>query len=203
MNIIFEGVSWSDPQGTTVLKDIHFEAPANRILGVRGERRACEALLALIAGREIAKSGCIRTGGQAVYINSDSLSAGSIYQQIVNGCENIAEIAVLEAAEKALVLDFSWELPDGIHSNASGLAPWQQQCIRIAHAILQPAPIVLLEEGAAQKGTKKDSALRQAMQALAKEKTVVLMAHTSAMLGCADNVLVLEKGMVKEYGPLH
>ena len=136
---------------------------------------------------------------QDVYLFDDT-----IYNNIKIGNPNATESQIIEAAEKAQVLSFAWELPQGMHTpvgeGGNHLSGGQKQRISIARALLKDAPIILLDEATASLDPENEIYIQKAIQELVKNKTVVVIAHKLSTIKNADKILVLEEGHIAEEG---
>ncbi|MAG86288.1 MAG: ABC transporter [Zunongwangia sp.] len=217
-DICFKEVSFGYGNKPTV-QGLSFDIPEKSMLALVGHSGSGKSTIAaLIARFWDVNSGKIEIGGipikdipqeqfyklisevfQDVYLFDDS-----IYNNIKIGNPEATETEVIEAAEKAQVLSFAWELPQGLHTRVgeggSKLSGGQKQRISIARALLKDAPIVLLDEATASLDPENEIFIQQAIQELVKSKTVVVIAHKLATIMRADNILVLENGEIAERG---
>lgn len=111
---------------------------------------------------------------------------------------------IMEAAEKAEVLSFTFDFPEGLETKVgeggNKLSGGQKQRISIARALLKNAPIILLDEATASLDPENEIYIQQAIQELVKSKTVIVIAHKLATIKNANQILVLEKGHIAEIG---
>ena len=203
-DIVFERVCCYNVEGEQVLKDVSFHLPGNSLLALAGDPGCCKAVMELIAGERALQGGCIQFGGrelvklpaeQVYCLNQEAmLPAEIIYQHIAAVRPDATKMEVLEAAAAAMVLDLTWELREGIHSKVSELGDAQQRCIGIARAVLQTAPVVVMEAPAGD-----EACVWEAVRALAKDKTVVMKGGGQEMFQYADVVLILKDGGIAVY----
>ena len=136
---------------------------------------------------------------QDVYLFDDT-----IYNNIHFGRPDATEGEVLDAAEKARVMDFAWEMPDGLKARVgeggNQLSGGQKQRISIARALLKNAPIILLDEATASLDPENEIYIQQAIQELVKNKTVIVVAHKLATVRNANQIIVLNEGRIEEQG---
>ncbi|MEM6803731.1 MAG: ATP-binding cassette domain-containing protein, partial [Bacteroidota bacterium] len=136
---------------------------------------------------------------QEVYLFDDS-----IYNNILIGKPEASEAELRAAAEKAQVLEFADEFPEGLHTKVgeggSRLSGGQKQRISIARALLKDAPIVLLDEATASLDPENEIYIQRAIQELVKGKTVVVIAHKLASIQEADQILILNDAKIIEFG---
>ena len=136
---------------------------------------------------------------QEVYLFDDT-----IYNNIRCGRPSATEWEILDAAEKAQVLDFALELRDGMQTRTGeggrGLSDGEKLRVSTARAFLKDTPIILLDEAAASLDPANEQYIQQAILELAKNKTVIVIAHKPAAIQHAQQILVLNEGQVVEQG---
>jgi ATP-binding cassette subfamily B protein IrtA len=111
---------------------------------------------------------------------------------------------VVAAARAAQAHEFITALPQGygtvIGSNGTHLSGGEQQRIVLARAIFKDAPIVVLDEATAFADPENEFRIQQAIDSLLKDRTVIMIAHRLPTIACADRILVLENGRIRESG---
>lgn len=111
---------------------------------------------------------------------------------------------VIEAAKKACCHDFIMALPDGyetvIGEGGASLSGGEKQRISIARAIMKDAPIIILDEATANVDPENEQELTSAIEALTKEKTILMIAHRLKTVRHADNILVIDSGKIVQSG---
>ena len=127
----------------------------------------------------------------------------TIYNNITLGCPaTMAEVE--EAAKAANIYDFVMSLPDGFHhvvgDRGVALSGGQRQRVSIARAVLRKAPVLVLDEATSAMDTESEMLVRQSVEALAKQHTVVMIAHRLSTVQYADCICVLDSGRVVEQG---
>jgi ATP-binding cassette subfamily B protein len=132
------------------------------------------------------------------------LFADSIYENIRLGNRNATREQVIEAAKKAQIHDFIAGLPEGydtrVGENGVGLSGGQKQRISIARAFLKNAPIVVLDEITSNVDPVNETKIQKAVSALAKGRTVLVIAHHLRTIQTADQILVFDQGSLVEQG---
>lgn len=95
-------------------------------------------------------------------------------------------------------------LPDGyetiIGEGGANLSGGEKQRISIARAIMKDAPIVILDEATANVDPESEQELTNAIEALTKEKTIIMIAHRLKTVRHADNILVIDGGKIVQSG---
>ncbi len=127
----------------------------------------------------------------------------TIYNNITLGCPaTMAEVE--EAAKAANIYDFVMSLPDGFHhvvgDRGVALSGGQRQRVSIARAVLRKAPVLVLDEATSAMDTESEMLVRQSVEALSKQHTVVMIAHRLSTVQYADCICVLDSGRVVEQG---
>lgn len=202
---IIDGVSVHIPQKTTTA-----------IVGPSGGGKT--TLCHLIARFWDVDRGCVRLGGmnvkdysmdslmknfsfvfQSVYLFQDTIANNIRFGQPDAPMEK-----VIEAAKKACCHDFIMALPDGyetiIGEGGANLSGGEKQRISIARAIMKDAPIIILDEATANVDPESEQELTTAIEALTKEKTIMMIAHRLKTVRHADNILVIDGGKIVQSG---
>ena len=111
---------------------------------------------------------------------------------------------VIEAAKKACCHEFIEALPEGydtvIGEGGASLSGGEKQRISIARAMMKDAPVIFLDEATANVDPENENDLMKAIQALTKEKTVIMIAHRLKTVEHADQILVIDHGKVVQQG---
>lgn len=202
---IIDGVSIHIPQHTTTA-----------IVGPSGGGKT--TLCHLISRFWDVDKGCVKIGGvdvreysmdslmrnfsfvfQSVYLFQDTIANNIRFGQSDAPMEK-----VIEASRKACCHDFIMALPDGydtvIGEGGVSLSGGEKQRISIARAIMKDAPIIILDEATANVDPESEQELTAAIEALTKEKTILMIAHRLKTVRHADNILVIDKGRIAQSG---
>lgn len=136
---------------------------------------------------------------QTVYLFEDTIE-----NNIKFGKPDASHEEVVAAAKKAACHDFILSLPEGyqtkIGEGGASLSGGERQRISIARAIIKDAPIIILDEATANVDPENEEALMQAIQALTRDKTIIMIAHRLKTVEHADQILVLDQGRIVEQG---
>ena len=202
---IIDGISIHIPQHTTTA-----------IVGPSGGGKT--TLCHLISRFWDVDKGCVKLGGvdvreysmdslmrnfsfvfQSVYLFQDTIANNIRFGQSDAPMEK-----VIEASRKACCHDFIMALPDGydtvIGEGGASLSGGEKQRISIARAIMKDAPIIILDEATANVDPESEQELTAAIEALTKEKTILMIAHRRKTVRHADNILVIDKGRIAQSG---
>ena len=136
---------------------------------------------------------------QTVYLFHDTVE-----NNIKFGCPNATHEQVVEAARKAGCDDFIEALPDGydtvIGGGGASLSGSEKQRISIARAMLKDAPIIILDEATANVDPENEDRLQKTIEALTRDKTIIMIAHRLKTVRNADQILVLDDGRSVQQG---
>ena len=136
---------------------------------------------------------------QSVYLFQDTIANNIRFGQPDAPMEK-----VIEAAKKTCCHDFIMALPDGyetiIGEGGASLSGGEKQRISIARAIMKDAPIIILDEATANVDPESEQELTAAIEALTKEKTILMIAHRLKTVRHADNILVIDGGKIVQSG---
>lgn len=139
---------------------------------------------------------------QNVYLFNDT-----ILNNIKFGNTRATMEEVISAAKKARCHGFIEQLDNGyetmIGEGGSTLSGGEKQRLSIARAILKNAPIIILDEATASLDPENERKIQQAINALVKNKTLIVIAHRLSTIKNADQILVLADGKLYERGTHH
>ena len=138
-----------------------------------------------------------------VFQNSRLLKT-SILENVRMGNPAATRDEIIHALEAAQCADIIEKLPNGVDTVVGGngvyLSGGEQQRIAIARAILKNAPILILDEATAFADPDNEVRVQQALSALSKGKTVIMIAHRLSSITGADCIYVLQDGEIIESG---
>lgn len=138
-----------------------------------------------------------------VFQNSRLLKT-SILENVRMGNPAASRAEIMHALEAAQCMDIIEKLPNGVDTAVGGdgvyLSGGEQQRIAIARAILKNAPILILDEATAFADPDNEVRVQQALSALSKGKTVVMIAHRLSSITRTDCIYVLQDGEIIESG---
>ena len=136
---------------------------------------------------------------QRVYLFADTIANNIRFGQPDAPMEK-----VIDAAKAACCHDFIMQLPDGydtvIGEGGASLSGGEKQRISIARAIMKDAPVIVLDEATANVDPENEAELMNAIDALTKEKTIIMIAHRLKTVRDADQILVIDGGRIAEQG---
>ncbi|MBC3917137.1 ABC transporter ATP-binding protein [Undibacterium sp. CY18W] len=218
-DIEFCNVNYSAEAGTQTLSNISFSARPGTVTALVGPSGAGKTTIVhLLARFHDVAGGKILIGGVDIRsMHQDDLldriaivlQESYLFNDTIESNLRIARphatYAELQAATRAACChDFIMALPQAymtvIGEGGGSLSGGERQRLSIARAILKDAPIVLLDEATASIDAGNEHAIRQAMAALVRGKTVLMIAHRLHTVADADQILVLDRGAVVGQG---
>ena len=136
---------------------------------------------------------------QNVYLFNDTIE-----NNIKFGKPKATHEEVVAAARKACCDDFIEALPDGyntvIGEGGASLSGGEKQRLSIARAMLKDAPIIIFDEATANIDPENEDRLQAAIEALTKDKTIIMIAHRLKTVRNADQILVVDQGQIVQQG---
>jgi subfamily B ATP-binding cassette protein MsbA len=217
--IEFQNVGFSYDT-TPVLRDVSFQARRGELVAFVGSSGAGKTTLVnLIPRFYAASSGTIRVDGAdirdvtlrslrgqiAMVTQENILFHDTVRNNICYGMSNVPQERVIQAAQAALAHDFILELPEGydtlIGERGTRLSGGQRQRIAIARALLKDTPILLLDEATSSLDGESEEMIRQALDRLMQNRTVIAIAHRLSTLRSFDRIVVMESGHIMQDGP--
>ena len=140
----------------------------------------------------------------SIVMQNVQLFDNTIEENIRVGKKGATKEEIIEAAKKARIHDFIMSLPKAyetdIGENGGILSGGQRQRISIARAFLKDAPILILDEMTSNVDPVNESLIQDAITELAKNRTVLVVAHHLKTIQKADQILVFQKGNLLEKG---
>ena len=217
-NIVFKDVSFSYDD-RPILKDVSAEIKENTMTAIVGPSGSGKTTFCnLIARFWDVNSGEILIGGKNIkdykienLMNSISMVFQDVYlfedtieNNIKFGKQNASHEEVVQAAKKARCHEFIEALPEGyntlIGEGGASLSGGEKQRISIARAMLKDAGIIIFDEATANTDPENEDKLKEAIESLTKNKTVIMIAHRLKTIRNADQILVLKDGEIVERG---
>ncbi|MEF9898132.1 MAG: ABC transporter ATP-binding protein [Pseudomonas sp.] len=219
-DIQLQDVSFSyAARDSRVLNGLSCHLPAGSFTALVGPSGAGKSTFAhLVARLWDVDSGQLRIGGVDVRdIGSTLLQAqismvfqdvtlfsGSVLDNLRVGNPDASEAQVIEAARQAQAHDFIQALPEGyatlVGEGGGWLSGGERQRLSIARALLKNSPILLLDEATSSVDPSSAAAIQQGLDALVRERTVLVIAHRLHSIQHADQILVMDRGRIVERG---
>lgn len=207
-DIVLDHVSFGYHEDKEILHDVSLSIPAGRMTALVGPSGSGKSTIAkLAAGFWDVKTGSITLGGrdlkdiplaqlyeQTAFVSQDNyLFDDTVRENIRMGRLNATDAEVEAAAHAA---GYNTVIGEGGASLSGG----EKQRISIARAMLKDAPIVILDEATANVDPENEDRLQKAIEALTRDKTIIMIAHRLKTVCHADQILVVDHGRIVQQG---
>ena len=218
-SVALEHVTFSYDGVKNALEDISLSIGTGQTVAFVGPSGGGKSTLAALIARFFdPQSGKISIGGVNVkdidkselmdtvsfVFQNSRLIKGSILDNVRMGKPNVTDGEVLAALSAAQCMDIIEKFPDGVHtvigSQGVYLSGGETQRLAIARAMLKNAPVLILDEATAFADPDNETKVQMAFNALAKGRTVIMIAHRLSTVVNADCIYVLKEGRLAESG---
>lgn len=218
-NISFENVSFAYVDENYVLKNISFEVKAGQTVALVGATGAGKTSVINLLNRfyEI-NSGTIKLdnipienyklevlrGNIGIVLQDVFLFCDTIYNNITLGNPSITKEQVIKATEMVGAMKFIEQLPQGfdyvVMERGATLSVGQRQLISFIRALVYNPTVLVLDEATSSVDTETEEVLQNAINLMMKDRTSIVIAHRLSTIKKANQILVFDKGEIKEKG---
>lgn len=218
-SVCFNNVTFSYDGSKDVIHNMTFQVEVGKTYALVGPSGGGKSTIAALTARFFdTASGTIMIGGVDIknipkeelmntisFVFQDAkLIRGSILDNVRLGKPDASDRQVLDALNNAECMDIIEKFPDGIHtvigSKGVYLSGGEQQRLTIARAVLKNAPLLILDEATAFADPDNENKIQSALAVLAKDKTVIMIAHRLSTVKNADCICVINDGTILEQG---
>src|SRR5580692_7583216 len=215
----FENVDFAYDPGRPILRGVSFEAPAGHTIAIVGPSGAGKSTISRLLFRFYEpNAGRILIDGQNIgAITQTSLRAAiglvpqdtvlfndTILYTINYGRDGASEGEVIAAAENAQIDGFIRSLPQGydapVGERGLKLSGGEKQRVAIARTMLKAPPILVLDEATSALDSFTERDIQSALERVSRGRTTIVIAHRLSTVVNADEILVLDKGVIAERG---
>ncbi|MBS8263279.1 ABC transporter ATP-binding protein [Mesobacillus boroniphilus] len=215
----FEKVVFSYDDKRTALKGISLEMKAGQTVALVGHTGSGKTTIANLisrfydptSGRVLVddhdlKEVSIGSLRQhiSIVLQDTFIFSGTIYDNILFGRPDATEEEVMAAAEAVGAAEFIKKLPNGyqteVEERGNILSVGERQLLSFARALLANPRILIMDEATASIDTETEMKIQKALKTLLKGRTAIIIAHRLSTIREADNIFVLENGMIIEKG---
>ncbi|UCZ51793.1 ABC transporter ATP-binding protein/permease [Bacillus shivajii] len=219
-HVQFHNVSHQyESEDELALKNITFDAPPGKTIGLIGATGSGKTSITQLISRFYEPSrGEIFIDGRkiqdyslksvrqniGVVLQESFLFSSTIRDNISYGNPNASDEQIIDAAKRAQAHDFIMDLPNGydtiLGERGMGLSGGQKQRIAIARSICIDPSILVLDDATSAVDMETEGKIQQAFQEVMKGRTTFIIAHRISSLMHADEIIVLDNGVIVERG---
>jgi ATP-binding cassette, subfamily B, bacterial HlyB/CyaB len=219
-NISFDHVTFRyRVDGQEILHDISFDVPAGQMVGIVGPSGSGKSTFAKLVQRlYVPESGRVLIDGTdiamadpaglrrqiGVVLQENVLFNRSVRENIALSDPAMPMERVIAAATLAGAHEFILELPEGydtvVGERGSTLSGGQRQRIAIARALIADPKILIFDEATSALDYESERVIQQNMKEIARDRTVLIIAHRLSTVRAADRIVTLERGRLVEDG---
>jgi len=218
-HVRFENVTFEYDAGKPVLHGVTLDARPGASMALVGSSGSGKStLIGLVAAFAKPTTGCVTVDGVdlatvrldsyrsqlGVVLQDNFLFDGSIKENILFGRPDASDDRVVEASRIARVDEFASQFEKGLETvigeRGVKLSGGQRQRVAIARAILADPRILILDEATSSLDSESEAAIQEGLAALMRGRTTFVIAHRLSTIRRADQILVLEHGLVVERG---
>lgn len=218
-HIEFQKVWFAYLENEWVVKEVSFEVKPGKTVAIVGATGAGKSSIIGLLGRMYdCQQGLIQIDGVslpdyeigslrkhiAVVLQDVFLFSSSIAYNIHLGDTTISQEKIEEAAKMVGVHDFIMTLPGGygyeVMERGATLSVGQRQLISFVRALVHDPKIIVLDEATSSVDSESEGLIQSAISTLMKGRTSVVIAHRLSTIRNADQILVMDKGEIKERG---
>ncbi|WP_421827322.1 ABC transporter ATP-binding protein [Larkinella sp.] len=210
-----QNVDFVYPNGKQALRNITLELQPGKVTALVGLSGAGKSsALNLLAGFYDPTRGSVLLDGQplsdynsefvrenvGLVLQKNHIFAGTVEENIRYGKLDTPFEAVVEAARQASLHDQVLQLPQGYQTEARALSGGQQQRIAIARLFLKNPPVLLLDEPTASLDAITTEQIKDSLDAIKQNRTVLIISHNISQIMDADQIYVMQEGKIVGQG---
>ena len=218
-DVAFENVSFAYDEGKEVIRNVSFKAPVGTVTALVGTSGSGKSTIAGLAASFLTPvTGMITVDGVdlskvslnsyrnqlGVVLQDDFLFEGTIRENILFPRPNSSDEELQRAVKAAYVSEFTERFEKGLDTvigeRGVKLSGGQRQRIAIARAILANPRVLILDEATSNLDTESESFIQESLRNLLQGRTTFVIAHRLSTIRQADQILVIENGIIQEQG---
>jgi ABC-type transport system involved in Fe-S cluster assembly fused permease/ATPase subunit len=217
--IVLDDILFGYDAARPILKGVSLTVPAGKTVAIVGPSGSGKSTVGRLLFRFYdVDGGALRIDGQdlrdvtqasvhaqvGVVPQDTVLFNDTIFYNIAYGRPEAARSEIVEAAKAAKIHDFISSLPDGYDTSVGErglkLSGGEKQRVGIARTLLKNPPILLLDEATSALDTETEAEIQSELNAMGEGRTVLTIAHRLSTIAHADQIVVLESGVIAEEG---
>ena len=216
--ISIKNLSHAYEEDREILHGIEMELSQGKMVAIVGESGCGKSTIAgILSGKNKGYTGSVTIGGvELEEIKEESLMKnitlvshnsylfkGTVRDNLLMGKPDATDEECIAVLKKVKLYDFLMGengLDTQLLEKASNLSGGQCQRLALARALLHDTPIYIFDEASSNVDVESEEAIMEQINALAKEKTVILISHRLANVNGADRIFVMDQGNITEKG---
>ncbi len=218
-DIEFSHVAFSYTEEVPVLTDVDFTVPNGKMFAIVGRSGSGKSTIVnLIPRLYDVKAGSVKISGVDVRdfelrylrekvgeVSQDTyLFNGTIKENLLYAKDDATDEELIKACKIANIHDFIMSLPDGYNTMVGNrgltMSGGEKQRVSIARVVLKDPEILILDEATSALDSISESAIQDALETLMKGRTSLVIAHRLSTILAADEILVVDGGVIAERG---
>jgi ATP-binding cassette, subfamily B, heavy metal transporter len=218
-DIVFDNVSFAYDRARPILKNISLHVPAGKTVAIVGPSGAGKSTISRLLFRfyDVTAGQILIDGQNIANVTQASLrrAIGMVPQDTVlfndtikynirYGRPDATDAEVEKAAKMAQIHNFVTSLPQGydamVGERGLKLSGGEKQRVSIARTILKAPPILILDEATSALDSLTEQDIQEALRGVSRNRTTLVIAHRLSTVIEADEIIVLEKGVIAERG---
>ncbi len=219
-HIKFQNVSFRyNPDDKNVLANINLEIQPGETLAIVGRSGSGKTTLASLVQRfylptegKIFVDNCDTSSVAVqslrsqvgVVLQENTIFSGTIRDNIATSDPDASLDRIMDVAKMANAHDFINSFPMGydtvIGETGINLSGGQKQRVAIARALLNDPRIIIFDEATSSLDSESEKAIQQNMKSILKDRTALIIAHRLSTIHHADNIIVIDEGVIVEQG---
>lgn len=219
LNLTFDRVSFSYDTDEPVLKDLSFSLHQNRVLGLLGRTGSGKTTLArlifrlfdptsgkIVLNRTELRDVKLKVLRQKIALVTQDVQLfhSTVRNNLTFFDQSIPDKRILEVLQQLELSDWFHDLPQGLDTllgkDGHSLSAGEAQLLAFARVFLKNPDMIILDEASSRLDPATEARIDRALEKLLRNRTAIIIAHRLGTVHRADEIMILEKGSLREHG---